>query len=270
MDNTAENTTENTENTLVLTPEIKSEPKSKSIKFTLEKLEGGFISDAEGKRKIYGQADDILDAINMHKVVNRLDHAEYHVNISVIHKDEHQDILDLIDLRSNYKAEEAEHMTIDKAKECGLIEVEKFDPNKSAPVDEHHNEKEIKVTIKNAYTVSRLKSLPWAEWHDQLHMSVPEKAQIAGLNATSFYSMWNNMLSGKALYTSTKTRIGCTILAKYYERNLGVRSSTKEQMELLKENLLKEIREIEVLADSKFVKSSILLTRLGDMRKMLM
>jgi hypothetical protein len=70
-------------------------------------------------------------------------------------------------------------------------------------------------------------------------MSVPEKADIAGLKATSFYSMWANMVSGKAKYQSSATRIGLYNLAQYYERTLGVRSSAKEQCELLKENMLK-------------------------------
>jgi hypothetical protein len=264
-----EHTPENTEdNAVVFTPEVKQEPKSRSIKFTLEKLEGGFVSDAEGKRKVYGDAGEILDAVNMHKVVARLDHAEYQVNIQVIHKDEHQDILDLIDLRADYRDEECAAITLEEAKERGIIQVEKFDPNKPAPVDECG--KDIKVTIRNAYSVSRLKSLPWKEWNDQLYMSVPEKAEIAGLKATSFYSMWANMVSGKAKYQSSATRIGCTILAQYYERTLGVRSSAKEQCELLKENMLKELREIEMLTDAKFVKSSLLVKKIADMRKLLM
>jgi hypothetical protein len=268
MENTAENTGENT---VTFTPEVTPQPKSKTIRFALEKLEGGFVSDAEGKRKVYSDANDVLDVVNIPKIVSRLDHAEYMVNISVIHKDEHQDILDLIDLQSNYKAEEGEAWTIEKAKEAGLIQVEKFDPNANcAPADGDDVLKDIKVTVKNAYSVSRLKSLPWGEWHDQLHMSIPEKAKIAGLNATSFYSMWTNMVNGKALYQNSKSRIGCTILAMYYERSLGVRTSTKEQCELLKENMLKELREIEILTDQKFVKSSLIVKKIAEMRKMLM
>jgi len=70
-----ENILNNTEDTNV--------SKSQSLRLSLEKLDGGFISDITGKRRIYQHADEVVDMLNMNKIVGKLDHAEYKLHIDI-------------------------------------------------------------------------------------------------------------------------------------------------------------------------------------------
>jgi len=248
--------------------EIAPIAKSQSLRLSIEKLDGGYISDITGKRKIYQHADEVVDMLNMNKIIGRLEHAEYKMNIDIVHIDDHQEYLDMEDLRANYKQEAA--MSIEEAKECGIIEeAPKFNPMPTEPVLDLHAP--IKVTMTNAYTTARLKSIDWKSFDEQLPMTVPEKAKICGMNTTSLYSTWVKVLNGKMEYQRTPTRIAMTILAMYYEKHLGIRTSTKEQCEKMKEDVLKLIRDIELIGDKKsHVKTTDVAKKLVEMRKILM
>lgn len=255
------------DNAIDSTATLPETSKSQSLKLSLERLDGGFISDISGKRKIYPDVGDIIDALDMHKTINKLDHAEYRLHINIIHKDEFDDMLAL---KKTIAGEAVDQMSIEDAKKRGIIqEADKFDPNKPACVVDTNTP--IKIDIRNAYSIARLKSLPWKEWDEQLSMSNGERADIAGLKKNSFYTTWNNAISGKAQYQRPEVRVGMTILAQYFERMLDVRTSAKDQCEKMKEDMLKTIREIELITNGKsHVKVSDVLTKLGAMRTTLL
>lgn len=239
-----------------------TQPKSKQIKLTIEKLEGGYISDVEGKRKIYADAEEIVDTLGLFKNINKLEHGEYHMNIAIMHKDDH----DIMELERNDAI-----ISLEQAKENGIIEgADKFDPNKTVPSCEDNLVGPIKITINNAYSIDRLKSIDWKGFHEKLFLQPAEITAITGMNNTTLYSSLPKVRAGKFTFAHAKARIGFTILAMYYERVLGVRTSTKEQCEQMKENSLKLIREMELLAAAKYIKSSELMKKLNEMRKLFM
>ena len=255
-----ENILNNTEDTNV--------SKSQSLRLSLEKLDGGFISDITGKRRIYQHADEVVDMLNMNKIVGKLEHAEYKLHIDIIHKDDVQEYEDLADLRANYKQEAV--MSIEEAKENGIIEKkEEFDP--MPKVVEPDLTAPIKVTAANAYSIARLKGIDWAQLHIDLPMLPSEITAITGMNTTTLYASLPKARKNEFSFQNVQTRIGFTVLAQYYERTLGIRSSTQDKCEKMKEDLLKMIREIELIANGqKFVKTSEVQKRLITMRTTLL
>jgi hypothetical protein len=265
---TLENQTqENMENT-ANENKVENTTVNKSIRVIVEKLEGGYISDATGKRKIYRQTDDILEDIGFHDILDTIGNDEYHVSIDVMPKDQYNDTMDLMKLVALEGPQD--NMTLEDAKANGIIEgADKFNPiPKIAEPDIHAP---IKVTVANAYSMARLTSIDWAKMHEELPLLPSEVTKITGMNTTSLYSSLPKARSGKFTFSNTSTRIGFTILAQYYEKNLGIRTSTKEACELMKEQLLKSIREIELMSNGKsHVKSSDVAKKLIEMRKVLM
>jgi len=239
-------------------------PKSQSLKLGLEKLEGGYISDVSGKRKIYKDADAVLEGLNLYNVVDKLDHAQYHMNIQIIHNDDYQDFVDLTALHSKEVSNLAE------AKEAGVIEeAVKFNP--FPKVAEPDLTAPIKVTAANAYSIGRLKAINWKQLHEDLPMLPSEITALTGMNTTTLYASLPKARKGLFTFQNTQTRIGFTILAQYYEKTLGLRTSTKDSCEKMKEDMLKMIREIEVISSGKpFVKTSEVTKRLIEMRKTLL
>jgi hypothetical protein len=62
-----------------------------------------------------------------------------------------------------------------------------------------------------------------------------------------------------------------TILAKYYEKNLNIRTSTKEQSEMVKEQMLAKLRELELMTvNQKFIKASEVSKKINSMRNFLL
>jgi hypothetical protein len=266
-------TTEYLEQTIYLGPEtnqtqtqmeIQSENQGKSIKITVEKLDGGFISNVTGKRSIFKDAESITDVIDLEKAINTLENDEYHVDVYISPKSSYVDLESLIALHNS-----EEVLTLESAKENGIIESEKYNPI-PAPV-EPDLKAPIKVTVANAYTIERLKAIDWEEMHKQLPLQPIEVSKMTGMNNTTLYTSLPKARKGELTFSNTATRIGFTILAQYYERTLNIRTSTKEQNEKMKEDLLKLIRDVEVIGSGKdFIKMSIVATKLIEMRKILM
>jgi hypothetical protein len=240
---------------------------TKSFRFQLEKLDGGFISDLTGKRKIYKDANEIVDMLSLEDILKKVSDDVYHLNIDLVQKDRMEDYLDLAALYTEEKAKEVS--LYDEAKAEGIIEgADEFNPDK--PVEEEEC-KSIKVTASNAYSAARLKSLDWAYFEEHLPLTASEKAAICGGSASTVYQQFVKAKTGKATFNLTKTRIGFTILAKYYEANLGIRTSTKDQLDQLKENMLATLRELELIASTnKFTKSTEVNKKINEMRKHLL
>jgi hypothetical protein len=237
-------------------------PQMKSLRITIEKLDGGYISDAEGKRKIYKETEDVIDAVGINKLLNNIDSDEYKLNIDLVPKEIESEYIDVLTFGMQLKKDE----NIDLR---NVIEKETFNP---FPKKAEDNEPltEIKVDEKNCYSTARLQAIDWNAFDQQLPLTVVEIAEITGANVTTMYSTWRKAKDGTLKYQIKNTKITMTILAKFYEKNLGIRTSTKEKIELLKEQMLKSIREMELMMDKKsHVKTSDMTKKINEMRKVL-
>lgn len=247
--------------------DILDAPSVKSIRVVVEKLDNGYISNAEGKRKIYNEVKEIVKAIGMNGILDDIQENEYKINIDVVPKEEYENYADIITFSKQVKLEEK--LTLEKAKQIGLIAREY-----NIPIDKVEQPKEsdfeIKVTAENAYTIARLKSINFNSFDEQLPLSITEKANICGVNYATMHGLWKKTKEGKATFQLKSSRIAMTILSKYYEKNLNIRTSTKDQIEQLKKDVLKGLREMELLTDkNSFVKSSELSKKITEIRKLL-
>lgn len=230
-----------------------------SLNVEVEKLDGGFISNITGKRRIYKNALDIDEAIDIKRVLGDVEENEYVLNIHLFPKNGELEIHtnDILDGQENL---------LEKAKDAGIIqEAEKFNPYGNMPKEDDLTAP-IVVTAKNAYSSAKLKSINWQELHDQLPMTVPEKAIICNFNKTSMYSLSAKMLKGEAKFQLPTTRIAATILAQFYERNLGVRNTTKDKFDAI----LSELRELELLTGKgSHIKSKDVSLVIGKIRRLI-
>lgn len=232
-----------------------------SLRITVEKLDGGFISDVEGRRKIYRDTEDVIEAIGVDKLLNGIKKDEYKLNIDLVPSDEHENYVDALNFGTELR--DKEKSTPELLNE--VIEENKFNPN----IIKNRTEfsKNIKVTEANAYSMARLSAIDWVQLDKELPMKVNQIAEICGGNKTSMYSIWKNVKNGKANFRLTQTRIQMTILAKFYEISLGIKTSSKDK----NEKLLANIREIETMnTKSGFIKLSEITKKLNEMKKILL
>jgi hypothetical protein len=241
-----------------------------SIRVEIEKLDGGYISNVTGKRRIYKDAHDIDDAININGMLAKIEESEYMLAIDLVPKELYQDFLNGADILNSGTTEDTGMSLKDKAIAAGIIKkADEFNPY-TAPVEPDIHSP-IVVTPKNAYSSSKLKSLPWKDYNEQHDLTIVEKAEICGVKKENMYQLWNNVIKGVAKFQSPDNRIAFTILAQYYERHLGIKNNTKDQMESLKASLLSQLRELELLTShNAYTKSSAVATHIGKMRKLLL
>jgi len=244
-----------------------------SIRVEIEKLDGGYVSNITGKRRIYKDAHDIDDAININGMLSKIEESEYMLAIDLVPKELYQDFLngaDVLNLGTTEDTDDDGMSLKDKAIANGIIKkADEFNPY-TAPVEPDIHSP-IVVTNKNAYSSSKLKSLPWKDYHDQYDLTIVEKAEICGVKKENMYQLWNNVVKGVAKFQTPGNRVAFTILAQYYERHLGIKNSTKDQIEALKTGLLAQLRELELLAShNNYTKSSAVATHVGKMRKLLL
>ena len=244
-----------------------TENQTQIVKVLIEKLDGGFISNATGRRAIHKDAYSVADALGIEDMIKAMPNEEYHLDVVFTPKNIYKEYEDLIAL-----ALDKEELTLESAKELGIIESgEVFNPYKVNPVDIQDTQGPIKIDAKNCYGPSRLKAIDWKSLKEQVDMPISELAGIAGLNKQTFYNTWANIMLGKYTYQRVEIRIGLTILAKYFEKTLDVRTSTKEQCEKMKDDLNKMIRELEIMGSGKsHIKTSDVQKKLIEMRKVIL
>lgn len=124
-----------------------------------------------------------------------------------------------------------------------VVVQEKFNPFKDEPIDEE--ELRLSVNIENAYSAARLKSIDFLGLDSQLQISHVRKAEIAGVNYQVVMNGWRHIKLGDASFGSPQARIGFTVLAKFYELSLNIRTSKKDEIERLREGIEKEIKELD-------------------------
>lgn len=244
---------------------IKEMAEIKSIRVNLEKLDGGYISDAKGTRKIYAKKSEILEDIGMPSILDGILHDEYKLHIDLIPKEKFDDYVDAM----NFGIQAKEQEKSNKELVDELVEKNTYNPFKSGSTEEFS--KEIKIDGKNCYSTARLKSIDWQQFNEKLPMTIVEMSEVSGVPKTALYSIMASIKKGTYTFTSKNARIGLTILAKFYEANLGIRTTIKENNDLMKQTLLNNIREIELMnTKSGFIKYTEIAKKLGEMKKILL
>lgn len=239
-----------------------------TLRVEIEKLDGGYISNViNKKRRIFKNALDIDDAIDLKTILGSVEDDEYMLNIDLIPKDRYQEFLDSYNVGAT-QALEDELSLLEQAKIDGVIQpADTFDPHIIKKKEDLHV---IAIDAKTAYPAARLKQINWKSYDEQLPLSTQEKAIIMGVKNGNMYQLWRTAVAGKALYHTAANRIGFTTLAKYYESNLGFRTNQKDSVDKLVTELLAHVREIELLAaKAAWTKSSALGTIVGKMRGLL-
>lgn len=225
-----------------------------SINLQVEKITDGYVVGNEHKAyrtdisKIIDYSfveKEILESINEDGI--------YYINISLSKTQQRESLSPLLRSFLNEDKEVTEElvspMTVEEAKEAGIIQVEKFNPFKTRSEETMSNV--ISVNETSAYSTQILKDFPWDEMHEKLPLTPSEKADIAGLKPATMYNILTALKQGKSPFQSVDRRIGMTTLAKHYEWTLGVRSTTKDQCEALKKNLLQRLEDLELLFMNK-------------------
>jgi len=243
---------------LMTKPEIQ-----KTFRFEIEKMEGGFVSDITGKRKIHKDAYEIDEEVNLRRMFDSVPNDLYYLNIDFLTKTEYDERIGLLD------AIKEEHLSVEQAKEQGIIEpADKFNPYKETTPEEF-DIKNIKVDHSNCYSSGRLKSIDWRAYHKLLPLTNTERCNISGANPNTMYNAWTSALKNKASFHNKDTRVTFTILSKYYEAHTGIRTSSKDQIIKLKEDMLRTINELELMAKMSkgFVKAKDITNKLDEMKK---
>lgn len=239
----------------------------KTIRVQLEKLDGGFISDASGKRKIHQEAHEITSTLNLATILNTLEDDMYHLNIDLVPKDKVSGYMDIMALHT----QEMPQMTYEQAKAEGIIQpADRFNPH---PIkNEKVIEKDIKVTADNAYTIDELKKIDWKLYGSQLSLTVNQKTEISGMSYQAMNAQWKKAVKGTASFHLSSTRIGFTILAKYFEANIDLKVTTKAQLDEIKSVTLEHLQMIELLCSrsGKYIVGSEVMRIVSKMRKPLL
>ena len=248
-----------------------------SLRVEIEKLDGGYIFNITGKRRIYRDAIDIDDAIDIKDVLTKMEDNEYMLTIDIVPKGEYVcNVKGDEMITSNRILEMAKDPQLDdnglsiyeQAKLDGTIQsADKFEPEPAKPVVD--TTKPIAVTIATSYTIEQLKAVPWTKYDKEFPLTCREKSDISGISGSTMYNLWIKVEAGTFQWQSVNTRIGMTILAQYYER----KSEKKQKIESIPprndKRLMELITEIELLAKSSHVKSNVLLKKTEQIKKLL-
>ncbi len=250
------------------------------LKATVEKLDGGYITDITGKRKIFTDKGDMCDAFGIAQVFDVMNDEEYEISVTLIPtsdirnglvtsnvaiaipkqecEEEPESASELIE-----KAESSGLSIWEQAKKDGIIQaVEPYNPLPATVehVDDTdpHN---IVVTAKNAYTAAELKAINWKEYDDHCPLTMHQRASISGYSYGGIHTLWATMIKGTLKCETINSRIKLTILAKFYELKMGIASViyTAEDMEAFKSDINLIVKEMELMlthATNGFVKAT--------------
>ncbi len=240
-----------------------------SLKVEVEKLSGGFISNISGKRRIYKDAHDIDDEVGIGPLLDKTEDNEYILSIDLIPKDQYQAFLDGQAMAITEVKKEEEIITLDKAKELGIIQpADKFDPEPAKPVV--NLAEPITVTISNCYTIAQLQAVPWAKYDKEFPLTSREKSDISKITDSTMYNLWNKVLAGTFQWQSINTRIGMTILAHYYEKRAEKKQRKDDGLPPRNDKRLMEVvSEIELLCKGGLIKPNVLMKKVEQFKKLL-
>jgi hypothetical protein len=240
-----------------------------SMSVEIEKLDGGFISNVTGKRRIYKDAHDIEDSINLGSTLNTVDDNEYILSIALIPKNQ----VIAVTQEEHVINEDDGLSILERAKRDGIIQpADVFNPEPSKPVVD--NTKPIAITAANAYNISQLQAIPWLQYDKDIPLTNRERSDISGITYSTMYGLWLKLEAGTFQWQSINTRIGMTILAKYYEKLIDKKFHAPLPPDVPaptnSKRLLEILSELELVATTnKFVKASVLSRKILEMKKLI-
>lgn len=193
-----------------------------SFKIYVEKISNGYLStnivnDVDMQKTFNQEKPNFHDLLKENKIVEQL-----------MGSKEEKQLFEIIKHDLEFSTPEK---TIDQLKK-EVIQQEKFSPFKHKEINV--NELRLSVTKKNAYSIERLKAIDWVDLDKQLPLSMQSKAEIVGKGYGTLHATLKKAGKGECLFQSIDTRMYMTVLAKYYEAVLGVRSSKKDELDKLK------------------------------------
>ncbi len=253
-----------------------------SMSVEIEKLDGGFISNVTGKRRIYKDAHDIEDSINLGSTLSKIEDNEYVLSIELIPKDQYvcptvgaETITSnkILEMAKDPQLEDDGLSVYERAKRDGVIQpADVFNPEPSKPVVD--NTKPIAITAANSYSIAQLQAVPWVQYDKDMPLTKREKSDISGITSTTMYALWNKIEAGTFQWQSINTRIGMTILAKYYEKLIDKKLHAPLPPDVPaptnSKRLLEILNELELVANTnKFVKASVVSRKILEMKKLI-
>lgn len=212
----------------------------KSVKVQIEKISNGFLfteslNDVEGKKTFNQHKSDLFDHLKNNEAIGGL-------------LEDDEDILLLEIIRHDFAMIKEQKTNKEMLEE--IVQREKFDPFPKKNVDE--KELRLSVTKANAYSAERLMSIDFDELDKKLPLSMVRKAEICGRNYGVIFGFFSrSKKNGKPNYSFVDTRIYMTILAKYYESVLGIRTSKRDEIEKLTEGIQEQISALEEIFNKK-------------------
>lgn len=250
-----------------------------SAKIQIEKLNGGFISDASGKRSIYTNSavEQIEEDINLANVFNEIEEGEYILaidlipreqfvaNVAAVSVEEHNSYheVDSIDIISKLESNEPGWQ---KAVKDGIIQAaDKFNPINYNP----DLGAVISVGLANCYTIDELTKFDWKDADAKIPLTYSEKAQITGLKDSYLHNTWPKIISGTFQWTSQDARLKMTILAKYYQQKLDKKAKIESLPPRNDKRLMEVVTEIELMCKGGIIKSNLLLKKVDQFKKLL-
>jgi hypothetical protein len=244
-----------------------------SIRVEIEKLDGGYISNVSGKRRIYKNAVEIDEAIDIKQVLANVEENEYMLSIDLIPKGEYIPCVageEAITSNPIMHAVSPKGLSLyEQAIADGIIQkANEFNPIKApAPID---TTKPIAITAVTAYTIDHLSSIDWAKYEKEMPLTCGEKATISGIKDSTMYNLWPKILKGTFQWQSINTRIGMTILAQYYERMSTKKTRKDDGIPPRNDKRLMElVTEIELMCKGGMVKSNLILKKTEQFKKLL-
>lgn len=239
-----------------------------SLRVEIEKLDGGFISNISGKRRIYKNSVDIDEAIDIKDVLDKMDENEYMLNIDLVPKEQYiasiskEAVID--DAFELNKITDSNLSILEQAKKDGVIQpAEKFNPNKLIVSDALPKEP--------CYSIAQLNAVPWKKYDDEVPLTIREKSDIAGIIDSTMYNLWPKVAGKTFQWQSIKTKEGMTKLAKYYEKATAPKPIPAREIPTPRNDkrLMEVVTEIELMCKSSMVKSTMLLKKVEQFKKLL-
>jgi hypothetical protein len=156
----------------------------------------------------------------------------------------------------------------EQAKADGIIKpADKFDPLPAKPILE---DKPIKVTISNCYSIAQLQAVDWAKYDKEMPLTVQEKSDISGINYSTLYNLWQKVIAKRFQWQSIGTRIGMTVLAQYYEQMIEKKKRKDEGVPPRNDKRLMElVAEVELMCKGGMVKSNLITKKMEQFKKLL-
>jgi hypothetical protein len=244
-----------------------------SLAIEIEKLDGGFISNISGKRRIYKNAIDVDGAIDISDVLTKVKEDEYILTVELIPKHQYKVIVveePQPNVQENIQGlkELPKLSYYEQAKLDGIIkEADKFDPNPAVkPVKE---EAVISVTPFNCYSIAQLKAVDWNKYDKEIPLTIREKTDITGIVHSTLYNLLPKVAAGTFQWQSVGTRVGMTILAKYYE-NIVEKKEKKFGIPPRNDKRLMElVAEVELMCKGGMVKANLITKKMEQFKKLL-